>query len=57
LNLNAWPTTVLIRRDGLVKGIYVGFASAASGEFNNQQKEEIAANVQALLAESQHASR
>ncbi|MGD0963553.1 MAG: TlpA disulfide reductase family protein [Candidatus Acidiferrales bacterium] len=57
VNLNAWPTTVFIGRDGLVNGINVGFASPASGEFNNQQKEEITASVQALLAENQHASR
>jgi thiol-disulfide isomerase/thioredoxin len=57
VNLNAWPTTVFVGRDGLVKSIHVGFASTASGEFNKLLKEEIAARVQALLAENQHASR
>ena len=57
VNLNAWPTTVLVGRDGLVKDIHVGFASAASGEFNRQLKEEITARVQALLAENQRASQ
>jgi thiol-disulfide isomerase/thioredoxin len=57
VNLNAWPTTVLIGRNGLVQGIHVGFASPASGGFNDQLKEGITTRVQALLAENQHASR
>jgi thiol-disulfide isomerase/thioredoxin len=51
-NLNSWPTTVFIGRDGLVKSIHAGFASPASGDFNGQLKAEITARVEALLAES-----
>ena len=53
VNLNSWPTTVFIGRDGLVKSIHAGFASPASGDFNGQLKAEITARVEALLAESQ----
>ena len=51
VNLNSWPTTVFIGRDGLVKSIHAGFASPASGDFNGQLKAEITARVEALLAE------
>jgi thiol-disulfide isomerase/thioredoxin len=57
VNLNAWPTTLFIGRDGLVKTIHVGFASAASGEFNAELKKEITANVEQLLAQNQEGSR
>ncbi len=52
VNLNSWPTTVFIGRDGLVKSIHAGFASPASGDFNGQLKAEITARVESLLAES-----
>jgi thiol-disulfide isomerase/thioredoxin len=52
VNLNSWPTTVFVGRDGLVKSIHAGFASPASGDFNGKLKAEITARVEALLAES-----
>ncbi len=51
VNLNTWPTTVFIGRDGLVKAIHAGFASPASGEFNSQMKQEFTARIEQLLAE------
>jgi thiol-disulfide isomerase/thioredoxin len=51
VNLNSWPTTIFVGRDGLVKGIHTGFASPASGEYNNQLKEEFTAKLEKLLAE------
>jgi thiol-disulfide isomerase/thioredoxin len=57
VNLNAWPTTLFIGRDGLVTSIHVGFASAASGEFNAELKKEITASVEQMLARNQQASR
>lgn len=53
VNLDSWPTTVFIGRDGLVKSIHAGFASPASGDFNSQLKAEFTARVEALLAEKQ----
>jgi thiol-disulfide isomerase/thioredoxin len=55
INLDSWPTTVFIGRDGLVKSIHAGFASPASGDFNAQLKAEITARVESLLAEKQSA--
>jgi len=52
VNLNSWPTTVFVGRDGLVQAVHAGFASPASGDFNSKLKAEITARVEALLAES-----
>jgi thiol-disulfide isomerase/thioredoxin len=56
INLNAWPTTVILGRDGLVKAIHVGFASAASGEFSSERKEQVTDQIEALLGSKQGAS-
>jgi thiol-disulfide isomerase/thioredoxin len=51
VNLNTWPATVFVGRDGLVKSIHAGFASPASGEFNRQLQEEFTAKIEQLLAD------
>jgi thiol-disulfide isomerase/thioredoxin len=52
VNLNTWPATIFVGRDGLVKGIHSGFASPASGEFNRQLKDEFTAKIEKLLTEN-----
>jgi peroxiredoxin len=52
VNLNTWPATFFIGRDGRVKSIHAGFASPASGEFNRQLKEEFTSNIERLLADA-----
>ena len=52
VNLNTWPATFFIGRDGRVKGVHSGFASPASGEFNRQLRKEFTGKIEALLAES-----
>jgi thiol-disulfide isomerase/thioredoxin len=51
VNLNTWPATFFIGRDGRVKSIHAGFASPASGEFNRQLREEFTSNIERLLAD------
>jgi thiol-disulfide isomerase/thioredoxin len=51
-NLNTWPATVFVGRDGLVKSVHSGFASPASGEFNRQLKDEFTAKIEHLLSEN-----
>ena len=51
-NLNSFPTTIFLGRDGLVRGVHAGFAGAASGVFHDSAKEEITATVERLLAEN-----
>ena len=56
-NLNSFPTTIFIGRDGLVRAVHAGFAGAVSGVFHENAKEEITATVERLLAESTTTTR
>lgn len=51
VNLNTWPATFFIGRDGRVKRIHAGFAATASGEFNDALKREFTTTVEQLLRE------
>ena len=51
VNLNTWPATIFVGRDGLVKGVHSGFASPATGEFNRRLQKEFTARIEKLLAE------
>ena len=51
VNLNTWPATFFVGRDGRVKLIHAGFAAPASGEFNDQLKTEFTSTIERLLAE------
>jgi thiol-disulfide isomerase/thioredoxin len=51
VNLNTWPATLFIGRDGTIRGVHSGFASPASGEFNDQLKKEFTTKIETLLAE------
>lgn len=51
VNLNTWPATLFIGRDGRVKSVHSGFASPASGKFNDELKAEFTATIEKLLAE------
>ncbi len=51
VNLNTWPATVFIGRDGTIRNVHSGFASPASGEFNEQLKKEFTGKIETLLAE------
>jgi hypothetical protein len=52
VNLNTWPATIFVGKDGLVKGIHSGFASPASGEFNRRLQDEFTTKIEQLLAET-----
>lgn len=51
VNLNSWPTTFFIGRDGRVRKTHAGFAGKASGAEHERSVEEITSLVEALLAE------
>jgi thiol-disulfide isomerase/thioredoxin len=51
VNLNSFPTTFFVGRDGRVKGAHAGFPGKASGKFHEEAKQEIAHTVEQLLAE------
>ena len=56
-NLNSWPTTFFIGRDGRVKLIHAGFAAPASGEFHKKLRQEFISTIEHLLTENANASR
>jgi thiol-disulfide isomerase/thioredoxin len=51
VNLNTWPATLFIGRDGRVKLIHSGFAAPASGEYNKQLQAEFTGTIEHLLTE------
>lgn len=55
-NLNSWPTTFFVGRDGRVRGVHAGFAGRASGDFYTQTKHEVTELVERLLAETTSAA-
>jgi thiol-disulfide isomerase/thioredoxin len=56
VNLNTWPATFFVARDGRIKLIHAGFAAPASGEFNDQLKTEFTSTIERLLADKAPAS-
>jgi peroxiredoxin len=57
VNLNSWPTTFFIGRDGRVKKTHASFASPASGSFHRDATAEFMQTVEELLAENATAAR
>lgn len=51
VNFGAYPTTIYIGRDGLVRGVHAGFASEATGEENGRLKNEITSLIERPLEE------
>lgn len=51
VNLNTWPATVFVGRDGKVDHVHAGFAAPASGEFHEQLKTEFTSTIERLLAQ------
>jgi len=51
VNLNSFPTTFFVGRDGRVRGVTAGFPGKASGKFHDDAKAEIAARIERMLAE------
>jgi thiol-disulfide isomerase/thioredoxin len=51
VNLNSWPTTFFLGRDGRVRFVHAGFPGPASGELYKQATKEFYAQLDSLLAE------
>lgn len=56
VNLNTWPATFFIGRDGRVRGVHAGFAGPATGEEHVRLKAEVRHTVEKLLMETVSAS-
>ena len=51
INLNSFPTTFFVGRDGRVRSAHAGFPGKASGAFHEEAKQEMTHTVEQLLAE------
>ena len=51
VNLNSFPTTFFLGRDGRVRASHAGFPGAASGAFHTEALQAITTEVEHLLAE------
>jgi hypothetical protein len=51
VNLNSFPTSFFLGRDGRVRSVHAGFPGAASGKFHDEAKKDITTLVERLLAE------
>ncbi len=51
VNLNAFPTTFILGRDGCVRAVHAGFPGPGSGPFYDQARKELSATIETLLAE------
>ena len=56
-NLDAFPTSFFLGRDGRVRAVHAGFPSPGSGEFYARAEQEIVAEVERLLAEGAPSSK
>jgi len=56
VNLNTWPATFFVGRDGRVKKIHAGFAAPASGRFYDELQAEFTSTIERLLAEPANVS-
>lgn len=52
VNLNTWPATFFIGRDGKVKAVHSGFAAPASGPYHTALKEEFTSLIEKLLKDA-----
>jgi thiol-disulfide isomerase/thioredoxin len=50
-NLNSFPTSFILGRDGKVRAVHAGFPSPASGKFYSEAQRELTTLVERLLAE------
>jgi thiol-disulfide isomerase/thioredoxin len=52
VNFGAYPTTIVLGRDGRVRNVHAGFPSAATGAEHARHKQEVRELIERLLAET-----
>jgi peroxiredoxin len=55
INLNTFPATFVLGRDGRVRSVYAGYASKATGDFHQLEQKKFLDEIERLLAEPGHA--
>ncbi len=51
VDLDSWPTTFFIARDGRVRSVHTGFAAQPTGKFHQDLRQEFIRKIEAMLAE------
>jgi len=51
VNFGAYPTSIFLGRDGIVRSVHAGFASPATGEEHVRLKQELREIIERLLSE------
>lgn len=51
VNFGAYPTTIVLGRDGIVRSVHAGFPSPATGEEHVRMKQDVRELIERLLAE------
>jgi peroxiredoxin len=57
VNLNAFPTSFILGRDGRVRAVHAGFPSPGSGVFYRKAERDLSREIERLLAEPAEVSR
>jgi peroxiredoxin len=57
VNLDSWPTSFFLGRDGRVRAVHAGFAGKATGELHEEMRGEVTSLVERLLAENTQSQR
>jgi thiol-disulfide isomerase/thioredoxin len=57
VNLNSFPTSFILGRDGRVRAVHAGFPSPGSGDFYTKAEHEVTSMVEKLLAERSPGTR
>jgi peroxiredoxin len=52
VDLDCWPTTFYLGRDGKVRSVHAGFPGRASGQFHDELRREVSALIERLLTEN-----
>jgi thiol-disulfide isomerase/thioredoxin len=57
VNLDCWPTTFILGRDGRVRAVHAGYAAPASGVYHDNLEKDITELLERLLGENSLAAR
>jgi thiol-disulfide isomerase/thioredoxin len=57
VNLDCWPTTFFLGRDGRVRAVHAGYAAPASGVYHDDLEKDVTELLERLLGENSMAAR
>ena len=57
VNLDCWPTTFFLGRDGRVRAVHAGYAAPASGVYHDELEKDVNGLLESLLGDNSVAAR